>query len=82
MATQIEDYLLSLAYEYLELVHLTTSGLYDGAEYRELDSQRTSVHDELIRILGDDYARPFDMAAHCRSLVSTAFDAAQAVRES
>lgn len=64
----LDAYLLSLVNEYLQLIALTTSGHYEGTEYRALDSQRTAVHDELIRVLGAEFERPFDMASYCRSL--------------
>lgn len=67
-----EEYLLSLAREYLNLRALMRSGQYDGLDYRELSIQRSQVHDELIRLLGDDYARPFDMQQHCRDLLRDA----------
>lgn len=71
MTIQIETYLKSLASEYLELCRLMKSGQFDGDEYRELSSQRALIHDELIRVLGDDYARPFDMKSHCRALLAS-----------
>lgn len=68
----LDEYLKSLAAEYLQLCELMASGEYDGSDYRELSSQRGITHNELIRVLGDEYARPFDMKAHCRTLVSAA----------
>jgi hypothetical protein len=68
----IDEYLKSLALEYLALIRLMASGDYDGAALRELSSQRATTHDELIRVLGDAYARPFDMASHCRQLLNDA----------
>ena len=68
----IDDYLRSLAVEYLQLCKMMSSGQYDGADYRELSAQRTNTHNELIRLLGSDYERPFDMQAHCRQLLADA----------
>lgn len=64
-----DDYTLSLCREYLKLCAMMKSGNHDADERRELSSQRTTTHDELIRVLGSDYARPFDMKAHARQLL-------------
>jgi hypothetical protein len=66
----IDEYIKSLASEYLELIRLMDSPDHDADARRELSSQRSHVHNELIRVLGDEYARPFDMKKHCRALVS------------
>lgn len=67
----IDSRVLDLAKEYLEICRLMQSGAYDGAEYQELSRQRTTTHDELIRVLGPGHARPFDMKAYCRQLLDT-----------
>lgn len=69
MDVPLQNYVLSLAHEYLELIKKMQSGLYFDTEYRALDSERTSCHNELIRVLGAEFDRPYDMAAHCRRLV-------------
>lgn len=69
MDVPLQSYVLSLAREYLDLIEMMTSGAYEGAEYRALDSERTSVHNDLIRLLGAEFARPFDMQAHARALI-------------
>ncbi len=62
-------YVKSLAEDYLEYIRLMQA-CDDPDERRELSAQRSICHDELIRLLGSDYARPFDMQAHCRRLVN------------
>jgi hypothetical protein len=66
----LDEYLKSLAIEYLQICAEMKSGEMDADEWQELSRQRTWTHDELIRILGSDYARPFDMKAHCRALLN------------
>lgn len=71
--TMIDEYLQSLASEYLAVCETMTSHHYHSEDERAaLSRQRTWVHNELIRVLGDDYARPFDMKAHCRTLLAGA----------
>jgi len=67
------QYLQSLAREYLGICETMTSHHYHSEDERAtLSRQRSWTHDELIRVLGDDYARPFDMKAHCRKLLEEA----------
>jgi hypothetical protein len=66
----LDQYLLDLAREYLQICAVMKSGEYDGMQLTSLSTQRTWTHDELIRVLGDTYARPFDMQRHCRQLVN------------
>ena len=67
----LDEYLKSLASEYLFYVDaMTTSRAYTTAELRDISAQRTLCHNELIRVLGPDYDRPFDMQNHCRRLLS------------
>lgn len=67
----IDEYLRSLASEYLAVCALMTSHHYHSEDERAaLSAQRTWCHNELIRVLGDEYARPFNMKKHCRALVS------------
>lgn len=71
MPTEIEKYMKSLASDYLFYIDaMTTSRAYTTDELRVIASQRSLCHDELIRVLGDAYARPFDMRAHCRQLLN------------
>lgn len=65
----LDEYLKSLSLEYLEICRLMKSGDYDGDAYQRLSADRTNIHNELIRLLGSEYDRPFDMKAYCRSLV-------------
>jgi hypothetical protein len=70
MTIQIENYIRSLAVEYLTLCETMTSHHYHSEDERAaLSAQRTWTHNELIRLLGDEYQRPFDMKAYCRTLV-------------
>jgi hypothetical protein len=64
----IDEYLRSLAIEYLQICAVMNSGEYDGMQLTGLSAQRTWTHDELIRVLGAGYERPFDMKTHCRRL--------------
>lgn len=66
----LDEYLRSLALEYLAICADMQSGAHDAAERRELSSQRTWIHDELVRVLGPEYDRPYDMKSHCRQLVA------------
>lgn len=66
----LSEYIQSLAVEYLNLIKMMKSGDYDGAAYAELSSQRTTTHDELVRVLGDGYERPFDMRKFCQELLA------------
>lgn len=66
------EYIRNLAREYLEICRLMTSHHYHSEDERAaLSAQRTWTHNELIRVLGPEYARPFDMKAHCRALLDT-----------
>jgi len=67
----IDEYVKSLARDYLFYCDTMQSPDCDPATRRELSAQRGLCHDELIRVLGDEYARPFDMQAHCRALLAT-----------
>ncbi len=66
----MNEYLRNLASEYLQLCSLMASGDFDGMQLSSLSAQRTWTHNELIRLLGSEYDRPFDMRAHCRQLLS------------
>lgn len=67
----LDEYLKSLAREYLALCETMTSHHYHSEDERQaLSSQRTWTHDELVRVLGPGYARPFDMQGHCRQLLN------------
>jgi hypothetical protein len=68
----IDEYLKSLAVEYLATCALLTSHHYHSKDERAaLSAQRTWVHNELIRVLGEEYQRPFDMKKFCRTLVGS-----------
>lgn len=64
----LDQYIKSLADEYIHLCSLMNSGQYASADYARLSADRTNVHNELIRLLGPSYARPFDMLAWARQL--------------
>lgn len=69
LASEEHQRLLALAGEYVELVEAMREGRYaDDEEWRQLSSQRTVVHDELIR-LTELEDRPA-MYGYCRSLLS------------
>lgn len=58
-----------LAAEYVELVDMMRNGQYaDAEEYRALSSQRTLVHDELIRMTGLTERKA--MYGYCRALLA------------
>jgi hypothetical protein len=58
-----------LAAEYVELVDVMRNGQYvDAEEYRALSSQRTLVHDELIRLTGITERNA--MYGYCRALLA------------
>lgn len=60
----------ALAEEYVTLVDLMRQGQYaDDAEWRQLSSQRSLVHDELITLTGL-LERPA-MYGYCRELLAT-----------
>jgi hypothetical protein len=63
-------YLLMLAREYLDCIAEAKSTAYNERERNYWNAQRSIVHNDLIRLLGDAYARPFDMVAHCRELLA------------
>lgn len=66
----LDEYIRSLAREYLALCDAMTSHHYHSEDERQaLSSQRTWTHNELIRVLGEDYARPFDMKKYCRGII-------------
>ena len=66
----LDQYILNLAREYLFYCRAMGDGDYiSDAEYQRLSADRMLCHDELIRVLGSAYERPFDMQAHCRRLV-------------
>ena len=68
----IADYILSLAREYLALCETMTSHHYHSEDERNaLSAQRTWTHNELIRVLGSEYDRPYDMRAYCQYLVNS-----------
>jgi len=59
----------TLAAEYVELVDMMRGGQYaDDEEYRQLSSQRTLIHDELIRLTGVTERKA--MYGHCRALLA------------
>lgn len=59
----------TLAAEYVELVELMRGGQYAGdEEYRQLSSQRTLTHDELIRLTGLTDRKA--MYGYCRALLA------------
>lgn len=59
----------TLAAEYVELVDMMRGGQYaDDDEYRQLSSQRTLTHDELIRLTGVTERKA--MYGHCRALLA------------
>jgi hypothetical protein len=62
----LDEYIKSLCIEYLDLCSAMKAPGLAPDEWRELSSQRAWTHDELIRLLGDDYQRPYDMISHCR----------------
>lgn len=62
-----DPYVLSLCHEYLHVCAAMAAGVSD-ADYKELSSQRTWTHEELIRLTGLD--RPFDMQAYARRCVN------------
>lgn len=69
LSTDEHQRLLALAGEYVELVEAMREGRYaDDEEYRQLSSQRTVVHDELIQLTGLE-ERPA-MYGYCRRLLS------------
>lgn len=68
----IGSYLRDLASEYLQICQIMESGEYDGMQLTSLSAQRTWLHDEMIRLLGPEYDRPYDMKAYCRQLVNDA----------
>lgn len=64
------DHIKTLLAEYLVLCRAMSAGEYNGDDdYRELSAQRTWTHNELIRLLGPDFDRPFDMQAYARSVL-------------
>jgi hypothetical protein len=71
----IDDYLLSIARAYIDLVNDMRSGRYTTEEVRQLDSDRQWHHNELIRLTGLDPAD--DMVAHCRRLLHIARSSGQ-----
>lgn len=50
--------------EYLELCESMASGQLSDTEYMRVSADRTWTHNELIRLLGPAYDRPFDMQAY------------------
>lgn len=59
----------TLAAEYVELVDMMRGGQYaDDDEYRQLSSQRTLTHDELIRLTGVTDRKA--MYGYCRALLA------------
>lgn len=65
-----DEYTLSLCREYITICDLMTSHHYHSEDERAaLSAQRTWTHNELIRVLGEEYARPFDMKKHARQLL-------------
>lgn len=71
LSTDENQRLLVLASEYVELVEAMREGRYaDDEEWRQLSSQRTVVHDELIQLTGLE-ERPA-MYGYCRQVLSEA----------
>mgnify|MGYP001586064532 FL=1 len=67
----LDEYIKNLAIEYLFYCRAMDDGGYTSdAEYQRLSADRMLCHDELIRVLGSEYDRPFDMQAYCRRLLS------------
>ena len=66
---EVQGRLRMLAGEYVALVEAMQTGQYaDDAEWRTLSSDRTLVHDELLRLIG--MTRAEDMYAYCREMLA------------
>ena len=62
--------LRTLAEEYVTLVEAMRAGQYaDSDEWQRMSSDRTLVHDELLRLTG--MTRRDDMYRYCRELLSS-----------
>lgn len=62
--------LRTLAGEYVDYVQAMRTGQFeDDEEWRRLSSERTLVHDELLRMTG--MTRADDMYAFCRNLLAS-----------
>ena len=62
-----DDRIAVLLEEYLAYVRAMDDPGIEEIEYRKLSSARTIVHDELIRMLGPDFGRPFNMVSYARN---------------
>lgn len=60
---------LTLLREYLDLCAAMKQAEHDADARRELSAQRTWTHNELIRVLGPEFARPFDMKRYARDML-------------
>lgn len=63
----MQEYIVSLAREYLETVDNIRSGRFTTDEIYQLDSQRQLLHNELCRITG--YDRRIDMYRAARMII-------------
>jgi len=50
---------------------MTSHHYHSEDERNALSAQRTWTHNELIRVLGSEYDRPYDMRAYCQYLVNS-----------
>jgi hypothetical protein len=64
----MDQYTLTLAREYVELVEMMTTGNY--TDHHSLDSARQVAHNDLCRIL--DVGKNVDMYVLCRNMIHDA----------
>jgi len=63
----VQEYIVSIAREYLETVDQIRSGRFSTEEIYQLDSQRQLLHNEMCRITG--YSRNIDMYRAARMII-------------
>lgn len=62
----MNEHIKLLLGEYLAWIEWAQNPHLDADDRRYVAAQRSLTHDELIRLLGPDYERPFDMQAWAR----------------
>jgi hypothetical protein len=62
-------YVISLAYEYLEVLRLLQGGSLDLDAFCEAEAQRGLLHQQLTEHLGVPHDASFDMVAFARDVI-------------
>ena len=66
----MNEYLVSLAQEYLDLIDKLGSGMFSREDMSELDKQRQTTHYQLCDVLKVPHSHAFDMYSKAVEIVN------------